>query len=385
MWLTEEMRWSELQVILQNLTQGKIDEAIDRTLTLQESLANQGINPDFVSGLRDFIDQYQGEARFIHALAAGNLDVDPPIDKTRSNIVISEFKQLHSNLRHLTWQTQQVAKGDLKQKVSFMGDFSVAYNKMIESLREKKLLEEQIHLQNEQLKLLISEKDKFFSIIAHDLRGPLGGFMSLSELMVDLLPDLSHEETRQMALSMKNSASGIFGLLENLLEWARMQRGITKFEPEKMDIGSKIHDCIQVISENAHKKSIHIEYTSPESVFIYADPNMISSVLRNLLTNAIKFTHAGGIIRIEAGQTGNNSVIVSIRDSGIGMNPTMLGKLFRIDQNVSRSGTEKESSSGLGLILCKDFMDKHQGEIWAESEENVGSTFYIRLPSFENG
>ena len=243
-----------------------------------------------------------------------------------------------------------------------------------------KQMAEQLSLANEDLVRVNAEKDRFFSIIAHDLRSPFGAFLNLTRLMAEDLNNLSLVKIQKLATTMSKSAAKLYDMLENLLEWSRMQRGITTFEPENMILKNKINSFIQVHCESANDKQININIDVPDNLHVYADERMLQSTIRNLLSNAIKFTPKGGQITIGAVSDRDQPVVVSIRDNGIGMNQKMVDNLFRIDENVSRPGTEGESSSGLELLLCKDFIEKHGGRIWVESEVNKGTVFYFTMP-----
>ncbi len=233
--------------------------------------------------------------------------------------------------------------------------------------------------QNKELLKLNAEKDKFFSIIAHDLRSPLGGFMSLTELMTNESTEFSIEEQKELLFNLFQSAGNIFNLLENLLEWAQMQRGLIPFNPQLLSLNDTVNECIGLVNETARKKSIDITHNIDTNIKLFADSNMIQTVIRNLVSNAIKFTSKGGKINVFA-EINEEHLEISIKDSGIGMSPLLLENLFRIDAKNNREGTEGELSTGLGLILCKDFIEKHNGSIWAKSEVGIGSTFTFSIP-----
>jgi PAS domain S-box-containing protein len=246
---------------------------------------------------------------------------------------------------------------------------------------ERKFAEDAL-LQNEaKLRELIVTKDKFFSIIAHDLRGPFASVVSLSELLAEESGNLSIDEISQFSKSLYKTTSSTFSLLENLLEWSRMQREVMPFNPENINLKSFLNSCDPSTFEMAQKKQIILDVNFPNELTITADPNMLHSIMRNLVTNALKFTNKGGFVYVKAQPYQNNSVLISIKDSGIGMSKETLNNLFRIDTNVSRPGTNGEPSTGLGLILCNEFVEKHGGKIWVESKEGEGSTFYFTTPS----
>jgi signal transduction histidine kinase len=232
---------------------------------------------------------------------------------------------------------------------------------------------------NEEISNINKQKDKFFSIIAHDLRGPFTGFLGLTELLAEEIEDLDKEEIQFAAVDMRKSANNLNRLLDNLLQWSRMEQGLIPFSPIENNLIEVVNDCVTPLQEMAAKKDITIEINIKKDIKIFADQNILQSVIRNFLTNALKFTPTNGIVKIEAREDLENTVI-SIADNGIGMDSKMLENLFHLDVKTNRTGTEDEPSTGLGLILCKEFVEKHNGKIWIESEVNKGSTFYFNFP-----
>jgi PAS domain S-box-containing protein len=247
-------------------------------------------------------------------------------------------------------------------------------------ITDKKKEEEQIRLKNDELINLNAEKDKFFSIIAHDLRSPLVSFLGLTQIMAEELSSLTINEIQEMATGMKRSADSLFGLLENLLEWSRLQRGLIRYSPTKFLLKKKVSETMKAVLESATIKEIEISYQIPEDMEVFADENMIASTIRNLASNALKFTPKGGKVSLSARYTAGNEIEFSVKDSGIGMDKNIIDNLFVIDGHTNRQGTDGEPSSGLGLIICKDFISRHGGKLWVESEEGKGSTFYFTLP-----
>ena len=243
----------------------------------------------------------------------------------------------------------------------------------------RKRAETEIKLKNEQLLKLIDEKDKFFSIIAHDLRSPFNSFLGLTQIMTEELPSLTMDEIQEIALTMRNSATDLFRLLENLLHWARIEQGLIPFHPEIIKLLPIVNESLATMLELAKNKKIEIAYDIPGETEVFADKNMLQTVIRNLVSNAVKFTPKGGKISLSAKASGDKSVEISIKDSGIGMNLAMVDNLFRLHDQTNRKGTEGEPSTGLGLIICKDFIEKHGGKLWVESEEGKGSTFHFTL------
>jgi two-component system sensor histidine kinase/response regulator len=241
-----------------------------------------------------------------------------------------------------------------------------------------------IYQQKKELLELNATKDKFFSIIAHDLRGPLSGFMLLTELMADESRTFTPEEKKELTLSLSQSARNIFNLLENLLEWSRMNRGITTYRPQILELKKTVTDCLKVVADSGRKKTIELAVDIPENIEVFADTNMLQTVIRNLVSNAIKFTNKDGKVTVSAYSDENSATVILIKDTGIGMNSKITDSLFRIGRDTSRPGTEGEPSTGLGLLLCKEFVEKHGGRIRVESEEGKGSTFNFTIPSKKN-
>lgn len=253
----------------------------------------------------------------------------------------------------------------------------------IKDITESKLIEADIQKKNAELMELNASKDKFFSILAHDLRSPFNGFLGLTKMMAEEIRDLKIHEMQEFALNMQKSANNLYTLLDNLLEWSKMQRGITEYSPNSVNLLEIVEKNINIIKDTSNQKNIEIINNIIENKQIIADISMLNTIFRNLLSNAIKFTHSGG--RIEIGsiikhsQDSNSNCIIYIKDTGIGMDSDTICKLFKIDQKVSRKGTSGELSSGLGLLLCKEFIEKNEGKIWVESEVGKGSTFYFTL------
>jgi PAS domain S-box-containing protein len=241
--------------------------------------------------------------------------------------------------------------------------------------------EQEIKLKNEELQKLNFERDKFFAIIAHDLRGPLGSMKGLTEMMADESYEFTEYEIKEMTHDLGTSARNTFNLLENLLEWSQMDSGLTEFKPQKLGLMNMVTDCINVVSEQARGKGIALNVNIATGHEVLADKNMLQTVIRNLLSNAIKFTPKGGRVTISAKPAENNRMVISVKDTGIGMSDQIRNNLFNISANTKRPGTEGEKSTGLGLLLCKEFVEKNGGEIRIESEQNQGTIFSFTIPS----
>ena len=243
-------------------------------------------------------------------------------------------------------------------------------------ITERLRMDEKIKQQNKELLDANASKDKFFSIIAHDLKGPFNGFLGLTAMMQE--PDINLEEMRNIGSMLNTSANNVYRLLENLLTWARIQRGAIEFSPVIHNLSSTAIQSINILSETAKQKEIDIIESIPKHLEAFADSSMLDTIFRNLITNSIKFTKRGGKITVSAKEN-DIEIIIQVQDTGIGMNEKILEGLFKIDQKIARPGTERETSTGLGLLLCKEFVEIHKGKIWAISEVDKGSSFYFTL------
>ncbi len=246
-------------------------------------------------------------------------------------------------------------------------------------ISERKNFENELEKSEKELKILNSNKDKFFSIIAHDLKSPFQSILGLYNLLKEEYDNLSREEVKEIILNLGKSSENLYNLIENLLEWSRVQIG--KFEIDKtlFNITELINKIIILLKGNYIKKNIDVIFNTDKKIFVYADIKMINSVISNLITNSIKFTPRGGKINISI-KTNNNHAIIEICDNGIGMEKNILESLFKIESNITRKGTENERGTGLGLILCKEFIEKNGGQLIVSSEVNKGSCFSFTLP-----
>jgi signal transduction histidine kinase len=250
----------------------------------------------------------------------------------------------------------------------------------IEKQTEELLTQQEVLVNlNNELNELNTSKDKFFSIIAHDLKNPFTTLIGYSSLLKE---DIELGDLRKIEESVdfiNTSAVQTLRLLENLLEWANSQRGKISFLPESIKLSGLLREEISIVYDMAKGKNIELKSYIPDTLTIVADKNMIRTIFRNLLTNAVKFTHKNGKVEVNA-IISNNQLEISVSDNGIGMTNETAAKLFRIDANLSTRGTENEKGTGLGLFLCKEFIEKHYGKIWVESEIGKGSTFKFIIP-----
>ena len=234
---------------------------------------------------------------------------------------------------------------------------------------------------NNELKLmeLNATKDKFFSIIAHDLKNPLSSIIGFSEYLLEALNEKDFEQIEKFVAIILQSSKKAMNLLMNLMEWAQSQTGRIEYNPQNLEIVDFLNESILLYDDIAKQKSITIKMELPENLIVFADKSMISTVFRNLISNAVKYTMPGGEVIISAVKR-KSEIIFSVADNGIGIPKNSIEKLFRIDQSYSTKGTNNEKGTGLGLILCKEFIEKSNGKIWVESEFGTGTTFYFSLP-----
>jgi signal transduction histidine kinase len=241
---------------------------------------------------------------------------------------------------------------------------------------------EALALKNEELIRLNAEKDKFFSILAHDLRNPLSSFLGLTKIFSEELSEMKQEEVQELANSLRESAKSVYHLLENLLDWSQMQRGLIEFKPVKVHLNDIIKKTIGSLSDLANQKNQEVQLQLSGNPFVRVDLTMLESTLRNLLSNALKFSFRGGHITLSTNVLQDKFMEIAVIDNGLGMSAGLISRLFTLDGRTGRIGTEGEHSTGLGLLLCKEFVEKNGGEIVAVSVEGKGSTFSFTLPIY---
>lgn len=232
-----------------------------------------------------------------------------------------------------------------------------------------------------QLKEVNKSKDKFFSIISHDLKNPFNSLLGLLDLLIQRFDYYDDSKKKKLLKTLYKSSENTYKLLENLLEWSRTQSDKIEFVPEKINLNKTVFGIISFLQEIVNKKEIILSGDFKSQEFVFADKNMLNTVLRNLISNAIKFTPNKGQIIVSAKRQKDNKYIeISVLDTGVGIDSETIGNLFDIGSNTSTSGTNNEKGTGLGLILCKEFVEKNGGKIWVENELNKGSNFSFTLP-----
>jgi len=251
------------------------------------------------------------------------------------------------------------------------------------NIQEQKEIEAKISNLNNELVQTIATKDKFFSIISHDLRSPLSGLIGILDILNSSYESLDENEKREIISDANVVSKTTYSLMENLLEWSRIQTGVINYQPEPLRIDRLLKNLASLYEQNLKSKGIKFNINIQPDLLAFADKSMTETILRNLISNAIKFTFPGGTITVSS-EIDNDMVVIKIKDSGVGIDEENIPNLFRVDVISSTKGTAKESGTGLGLIICKELAERQQGKIWVESKKNAGSTFYFSVPIDRN-
>lgn len=351
------------------------NDEIDKDATLEYVFAHQK-----VTKINDaMLKQYGAERdQFLYLTPADFFAHDIPYGKS----VWKEFfdqGHLHIETEERKFDgSQMFVEGDYicmyDQDKRITGHFGIQRD-----VTERKLTEARLKKLNEELRQSDIEKNKLFSIIAHDLRSPLHGLLGLTEVLSTDAESLDKTEIVRFSRELHITAMSIYKLIENLLDWSLVQKGKLTFRPVRTGLYPILQQCIAEVDQKAIQKEIRIINNVVKTQMIFADEKMICSVFRNLITNAIKFSNRGGSVVITS-ETTDKTVNISVHDDGIGIPDDLRERLFITGEKVRRTGTEKEPSSGLGLLLCKEFINKHNGTLSVASEEGKGSTFTITLP-----
>ena len=279
----------------------------------------------------------------------------------------------NNGIRIILWNSASIYDREGKQVIS-----TVAQG---QDITQRKQTEEALRSSEAKLKDLNATKDKFFSIIAHDLRSPFNGILGFSSMLKEDAYELNPETIIEYGDLINKAALQVFRLLDNLLNWARVQQGLLAFNPTPVTLKEISHEVIELMVENAATKKITVKDNIPDGLMVTADSDMLRSVVRNLVSNAIKFTPSNGKVELDAVEH-DQQVEISVKDSGKGIPRDTIDKLFNIDTNFTTRGTAGEEGTGLGLILAKEFVEKHSGKVWAESREDQGSVFHFTIPAY---
>ena len=306
----------------------------------------------FMTALSDTVDKVRG-------FAVGGVDY---ITKPLQHEEVVERVRTHTTIRRL--QRELLEKNTILQQY-------------VELLAEKNT---ELDEKNAQLEEVNASKDRFFSIISHDLRSPFVGLLGLTQLISEEFENYSREKIHSIITKLYKSTENLYALIENLLTWSRLQRGMIECQPQPIIMRTAVQRTMAVLTSNAEQKAIELRNViAPEAVG-YMDMKMLDTVLRNLISNALKFTRSNGSITVSA-EEHDGMLTIAVADTGIGLGPEHVPKLFQIDSKFTRTGTANERGTGLGLILCKEFVERNGGTIRVESEEGVGTTFFFTAPT----
>ncbi len=292
--------------------------------------------------------------------------------KTRNKATVEKY--LPELNRHLNCRAKPIL--DEQGQVEYIVE-------LIRDITDRKKNEERIRSMNQALEKSNAEKDKFFSIIAHDLKSPLSGILASSQVVVGDPGSLTRDELEYVVSEIHKSASVLMELLDDLLQWSRVSRGSIEYLPKVLDLAQVMESSLKPLKNMARKKGIDLQIHVPAGQEIRADRFMVSTIIRNLVSNAVKFTCQGGKVRIAAKQS-NPMVSIRVADTGVGMDRELADKLFSMDRGKSRIGTEGEKGTGLGLVICREFVERHGGEIMVDSRPGQGTVVEVTLPAADS-
>jgi signal transduction histidine kinase len=336
-----------------------------------------GINI-YAIGLKRNDRIYGGIIIFVQSIfGEGDLNI---IETISNQVSLSlQRKTIEKDLKSSEYKYRKLNR-ELETKVKERThDLETLNYQLNQELIERHLAEEALKKSEGRLKELNATKDKFFNIIAHDLKNPFTCLLGATELLNENIRQMDTEQIKELVHLLNDSAKSGYAILQNLLDWSRSQTGLITLNPERIELKSMIDEHLSDLYLNSVKKDIELRSEVEKEMFVIADKNMINTILRNLLANAIKFTPRFGYVTVCA-VIKKNIATISVKDTGIGITEDNIKKLFRIDIKYNRPGTNKEQGTGLGLILCKEFAELQGGKIWVESIINKGSEFIFSIP-----
>jgi PAS domain S-box-containing protein len=332
----------------------------------------------FIEANQKACEFYQFTQKEIIGMSVGDISLLKPTEIKKSLKLAIEGKQSQFTAQH------RLANGEIRDIEAFSGKVKyegkdVLYS-IIHDVTDRLVAEEKIRRSQKELQLLNAQKDKFFSIISHDLKGPIGNFMQFAELLKNHKELLTNDTAESLIEHSYNLANNTYKLLENLLIWSRSQLGGIKINQQMIPLHPLIDETIKLLKDGAENKNIKLINAVEKSALIFADKDTILTVVRNLFSNAVKFTPKGGTVTCKATKCKKNKeeegfLSVSIEDTGVGIPEDKINGLFTFGREFTTFGTDNEKGSGLGLILCKDLVELNGGKIWATSIKNIGSTF----------
>lgn len=349
--------------------------------TVSEAIYIQNINGEFIDVNQGAINMY-GYSREeflgktpLFLSAPGKNDMDDTLNKVK--------KAYEGETQLFNWwgkrkNGQIFPKEVILNKGVYMGqDVIIATAR---DITDRVNADEKLKIYMKELQELNLSKDKFFSIIAHDLRSPFNGLLGFSKVLSEEFDQLTKDEIREFIEYVHSSAKTVYNLVDNLLQWTRIHTGKMEYQPIKIDLHDEAYKIINLFTSNAITKKIMLINEIPVNTYVFADQNMLQSIFQNIISNSIKFTNQGGKVTIKS-LLKNGYYEVHVIDTGIGISEENIHKLFRIDEQFSTYGTNNEEGSGLGMILCKELVEKNGGQIKVESELGRGSSFIFTIPS----
>ncbi|MUP38791.1 tetratricopeptide repeat-containing sensor histidine kinase [Labilibaculum euxinus] len=392
-----------LETLIQiHLSLGNFNQAykyLEEGISLTKKLKIKGKRSDLLKLLAEYYNKTGKYQKAYSSMIAYNSLKDSIQQKSRTDKIVelqtqfdSEKKEKENEILRVKNQFTQEKLEQEKMRAKYLYIFSflalavilliiILFRSKIKINNQIKNINGKLEDSNSKLKIMNATKDKFFSIIAHDLRSPFNAILGFSELIKsEVKKGKDLEIIEEYNANINESANSLFTLLENLLQWANDQRGILEFTPTQIDLYELIQSNLALFKLKAADKSIKLFSDIQPNTVAFGDINMVNTIIRNLISNALKFTDENGEIFLSSVLDGD-FIHLSVKDSGIGISKNNQDKLFRLDCNFTTTGTKEETGSGLGLILCKEFVKRNGGEIWVESEENKGSKFIFSLKS----
>jgi two-component system sensor histidine kinase/response regulator len=363
-----------------------VDDVLSNILLLKILLSNENYQISTAMGGVEALEKIKAEQPDLVLLDIMMPDIDGFEVIKQVRLMPAPYNEILIIFLSALNSTNEIVKGfqmggnDFISKPFSKEELIIRINHQISLIAAKRI----IIRQTEELRSIISARDKMYSVIAHDLRSPIGSIkMMLNMLVMTLTPDKIGEELFEMLTLANKSTEETFSLLDNLLKWTKSQTGRLNVVYQQSDFVSIAKGVIEVFNMMSEMKEVTIKLDASETCDVYGDRDMLKSVLRNLLSNALKFTDKGGtvIVRIkDSVPEEDGKVVVSVEDNGCGMSEDAQKKLLKIDTHFSTFGTNKEEGSGLGLLLCQDFVFKNGGRLWFKSQEGVGTTFSFSIP-----
>jgi PAS domain S-box-containing protein len=308
-------------------------------------------------------------------------DLDKSLDLIKELITHDEIESKSMEKRYLHKKQDTIWALTTISMIRDGKNKPIFFIAQVQDITKRKKSEDQLIKYTEDLKLLNAAKDKFFSIISHDLRSPFNSLLGLTEYIAHSYDEMTPTEIKNSVANVYNSSKQVYNLILNLLEWSMIQSGRLSVNKSVINLADLGKEIINLYAEGANHKQLKLTNQMNDDIYIYADKYMIDTIVRNFVSNAIKFTKPGGSITIKGIINGDNAE-VSVTDTGIGISAEDQNNLFRIDEQTRRDGTANEKGTGLGLLLCKEFTEKNNGVLWVESEEGKGSRFSITVPRY---